>query len=151
MFTSILFPTDGSPLSDSVSGKVIQFAQLNHAGIVAINVVQPLPFSPMGDGGVLIDAGVYDTQMHASAQQNLDRIALAAQVAGVPFQAEVATSSSPYEEIIAAAEKFGCDIIVMASHGRSGLSKLFIGSETEKVLGHTALPVLVLHHPTQPS
>jgi nucleotide-binding universal stress UspA family protein len=56
----------------------------------------------------------------------------------------IAVSPNPYEEIVAAAEKYGCDLIMMASHGRSGLSKLLMGSETQSVLSHTTLPVLVL-------
>ncbi|CDG85294.1 universal stress protein [Janthinobacterium agaricidamnosum] len=144
MFTKILLPTDGSPLSDSATVTVIEFAKLNQAAIVAVSVVQPLPFAPLGDGSIVLDASEYEHQMRVSAQHNLDKVQAAARAADVPFDGVVALSPSPYEEIVAAASKFNCDIIIMASHGRKGLNKLFIGSETQKVLAHTTLPVMVL-------
>jgi nucleotide-binding universal stress UspA family protein len=70
-------------------------------------------------------------------------VANAASAAGIPFQGVITTSTSPSDEIVEAAKKFNCDIILMASHGRSGLEKLLLGSETQKVLSHTTLPVLV--------
>lgn len=144
MFKTILLPTDGSQLSEKATATAIQFAQLNRAKIVAISVVQPFPLSSFGDGGVMFDASVYEQQMQDAAQHNVDKVGAAAQAAGVPFEAVVALSVSPYDEIVAAATEYNCDIIVMASHGRKGLNKLFIGSETQKVLAHTSLPVLVL-------
>ncbi|HAT33636.1 MAG TPA: universal stress protein [Janthinobacterium sp.] len=144
MFKTILLPTDGSELSEKATATAIQFAQLNQAKIVAISVVQPFPFSPMADGGIVIDAGLYERQMQEAAQRSLDKVGRAAQAANVPFEGVVALSISPYEEIVAAASKHNCDIILMASHGRTGLNKLFLGSETQKVLAHTTLPVMVL-------
>lgn len=146
MFKSILLPTDGSPLSEKASATAIQFAQLNGARIVAVTVVAPYPLMPtVADAGPVIDASVYDQQMQTSAHHSISAVEAAAQAAGVPFLGVVALSGNPYEEIIETAQKYGCDIIVMASHGRSALSKLFLGSETDKVLAHTQLPVLVLH------
>ncbi|MET3134856.1 nucleotide-binding universal stress UspA family protein [Oxalobacteraceae bacterium GrIS 1.11] len=144
MFKTILLPTDGSELSDKASATAIEFAQLNQAKIVAISVVQPFPYSPMGDGGVVLDAGLYEKQMQEVAQHNIDKVGAAARAANVPFEGVVALSLSPYEEIVAAAATHQCDIILMASHGRTGLNKLFLGSETQKVLAHTTLPVMVL-------
>ena len=144
MFNTILFPTDGSPLSDKAAETALAFAQLNKAKLVAISVVQPFPFSPMADGGVVLDAGLYEEQMHTAAQQAVDKLGQAAQAAGLAFEGLVAISPSPYEEIVNAAANYHCDIILMASHGRKGLNKLFVGSETQKVLGHTQVPVLVL-------
>lgn len=144
MFKTILFPSDGSALSDKAAVSVIEFAKLNQAQIVVVSVVQPFPFSPMGDGGIVMDIGVYEKQMRDAAQIGIDKIGAAAREAGLAFQSVITVSPSPYEEIVDAAAKFGCDIILMASHGRKGLNKLFVGSETQKVLGHTNLPVLVL-------
>ena len=146
MFKTILLPTDGSPLSDKATATAIEFAQLNGASIVAVTVIPPYPLMPtVADAGPVIDAGIYDKQMETNARHSLEAVEAAARSAGVPFQGVVALSGSPYEEIVEAATKYHCDIIVMASHSRSGLSKLFLGSETDKVLSHTALPVLVLH------
>ncbi len=144
MFKTILLPTDGSPLSEKATATAIQFAQLNQAKIVAISVVQPFPFSPISDGGAVFDARQYEREMHEAAQVNLDKVGVAAREAQVPFEGVVTLAVSPYEAIVDTAAKYGCDIIMMASHGRKGLNKLFLGSETQKVLAHTTLPVMVL-------
>ena len=144
MFNTILFPTDGSPLSDKAAETAIAFAQLNKAKLVAIRVVQPFPFSPMADGGIVLDASLYEPQMHESAQRAIDKISVAARAANIAFEGVVSVSPSPHEEIVNTAESYHCDIILMASHGRKGLNKLFVGSETQKVLAHTHLPVMVL-------
>jgi nucleotide-binding universal stress UspA family protein len=73
----------------------------------------------------------------------VQRVADAAKSAGVPCETVALLSYSPYEEIIQTAEKFRCDLIFMASHGRRGLTRLFLGSETQKVLAHSTIPVLV--------
>ena len=144
MFNTILFPTDGSPLSDKAAETALAFAQLNKAKLVAISVVQPFPFSPMADGGIVLDASLYEQQMHESAQRAIDKISVAARAANIAFEGVVSVSPSPHEEIVNTAESYHCDIILMASHGRKGLNKLFVGSETQKVLAHTHLPVMVL-------
>jgi nucleotide-binding universal stress UspA family protein len=144
MFTSILLPTDGSDLSDKATATAVQFAKLNQARIVAISVIQPLPFTAVGDGGVMIDSGQFATQMQTAARSHIDKVAAAANAAGVPFEGLITMSPSPSDEIVEAAKKFNCDIILMASHGRSGLNRLLLGSETQKVLAHTTLPVMVL-------
>jgi nucleotide-binding universal stress UspA family protein len=144
MFKSILLPTDGSDLSDKATATAVQFAKLNQAKIIAITVIQPLPFSSMGDSGAVIDSGQFATQMQDAARRHIDKVAAAALAADIPFEGLITMSPSPYEEIVEAAKKHGCDIIVMASHGRTGLNRLFLGSETQKVLAHTMLPVMVL-------
>ena len=144
MFKTILFPTDGSPLSDQAANTAIAFAQLNQAKLVAVSVVQPFPFSPMADGGIVLDASLYEQQMNESAQRAIEKIGEAARAANVAFEGVVALSPSPHEEIVNTAQAYQCDIILMASHGRKGLNKLFVGSETQKALAHTHLPVMVL-------
>jgi len=144
MFKNILLPTDGSSLSEKATAIAVNFARIHGARIVSVCVAQPFPFVPMGDGAVIPDAEVFDTQMTGAARASVEKVAAACAAAGVPFEGVIANSASPYEEIIAAADKYNCDIILMASHGRKGLNKLFLGSETQKVLAHTELPVLVL-------
>jgi len=145
MFKSILLPTDGSPLSDKALATAIEFAQLTGGKITAICVIQPAPFNAITDVGVVLDASGYLDEMRLSAEEHVKRVDAAATAAGVPFSGLVAFSTTPYEEIIAAAEQHQCDLILMASHGRSGFDKFLMGSETQKVLEHTKLPVLVLH------
>ncbi|MEG2033050.1 MAG: universal stress protein [Janthinobacterium sp.] len=96
------------------------------------------------DGGIVLDASLYEQQMNESAQRAIEKIGEAARAAGVAFEGVVAVSPSPHDEIVNAAQTYHCDIILMASHGRKGLNKLFVGSETQKVLAHTHLPVMVL-------
>ena len=75
----------------------------------------------------------------------LSKLAGAAAEAGVPCDTTAVIDDPPYQAIIAVAEKRGCDLVVMASHGRKGIQALLLGSETNKVLTHTRIPVLVLH------
>ena len=147
MFTSILLPVDGSDVSDKSIATAIQFARLNQARLVAITVIEPMPMAmaPMGDGSVVLDTANYTLQMQEAARSHIDKVGDAARAAGIVFDGVIATSHVPYEEIVEAAKKFSCDIIIMAPHGYTGLSKLLLGSQTDKVLSHTALPVLVLH------
>lgn len=144
MFKNILLPTDGSDLAVKATETAVRFAQVHGARIVAISVAQPFPFVPLTDGAVVPDAEVFETQITTAAQANINKVATACAAASVPFEGIVSNSHTPYKDIVDAAQKHNCDIILMASHGRGGLSKLLLGSETQKVLAHTTLPVLVL-------
>lgn len=145
MFSNILFPTDGSELAAKVTATVIELARKHGGKIVTVSVLQPYPFVPMDDTGVAVpDVGVYEARMMDITTDNVNKVAAAASAAGVPCETVTSMSASPYQAIVETAEKHGCDAIVMASHGRKGLNKLFLGSETQKVLAHTTLPVLVL-------
>jgi nucleotide-binding universal stress UspA family protein len=144
MFKSILLPTDGSELSDKATATAIEFAKLHQARIVSIAVITPLPFSSIGDSGAVIDSGQFATQMQKAAEHHLEKVANAAAAANIPFESVLSTSLSPHEEIVETAKKYHCDLIMMASHGRKGLKGLLLGSETQKVLAHTTLPVMVL-------
>lgn len=144
MFKSILLPTDGSDLSDKATAIAIDFARLHQARIVAVTVIQPVLMPSLGDSGAMIDTGQYENQMQSAARHHIEKVTSAARAAGIPCEGVIAMSPNPYEEIVEAAKKYGCDLIMMASHGRKGLNKLFLGSETQRVLSHTTLPVLVL-------
>ena len=91
-----------------------------------------------------IDPGMYEENVRALAEQNVKKIADAAEAAGIVCETVTVLSFAPDEEIVNAAKKYNCDVIFMASHGRSGLSRLFLGSKTQKVLAHSSVPVLVL-------
>lgn len=144
MFKSILLPTDGSQLSERAAQTAIEFAKIHGARMTAVSVIVPLPVVPLADAAVLPDAGLYDLKMRRNVEAGLDKIVAAAAAAGVPCDAVLGEAVSPYEVIVKTAEERHCDIILMASHGRKGLNKLLLGSETQKVLAHTHLPVLVL-------
>ena len=144
MFKTILLPTDGSDLSDKATATAVEFAKLNRAKIVGITVIQPLPLSSMGDGGAVIDSGQFAVKMQEAARSYIDKVAAAARAADIPFEGVISVSHTPYEEIVEAAKKFDCDLIMMASHGHKGINKLLLGSQTDTVLAHTTVPVLVL-------
>ncbi|HEX2530921.1 MAG TPA: universal stress protein [Burkholderiaceae bacterium] len=144
MFKTILVPTDGSSLSDKAINTAIEFAKLAGGKIIGISVAEPYPFSPLAESSVAAGAGIYEDKMLELANERVQKVADAAKAANIPCETMVAQSFNPYEEILNAAKEFGCDAIFMASHGRKGLNRLFVGSETQKVLGHSTIPVMVL-------
>ncbi|RJG07197.1 universal stress protein [Noviherbaspirillum cavernae] len=144
MFKTILVPTDGSALSEKAIAPAIEFAQKCGSKIIGLSVAEPYPFATILESSSAIESGVYEERMRELAETYVQKIAVAAHNAGVACETSVAQSFAPHEEIINTADKFHCDAIFMASHGRRGFSKLFIGSETQKVLAHSTIPVLVL-------
>lgn len=143
MFKTILIPTDGSALSAKAVDAAIEFAKFSAAKVIGLSVAEPYPFAPLAESSMASDPALYEENMRALAQQHVDKLAEAASKADVRCETLIAQSFNPYEEIIKAANHFSCDVIFMASHGRKGLSRLFVGSETQKVLAHTTIPVLV--------
>jgi nucleotide-binding universal stress UspA family protein len=125
MYRHILIPTDGSELAWRGAAHGLALAKSVGARVSVINVVEPL-FAVTGD--------------FASV---LDRVANAAKETGVSCETIQLENVPPHEAIIATAEDKGCDLIVMSSHGFSGLSMLLIGSVTNKVLTYAKTPVLV--------
>jgi nucleotide-binding universal stress UspA family protein len=144
MYKKILVPTDGSELSQQAVDAAIDFAHCCGSELVAISVAEPYPLLPGIEGAMTIDPGIESRVLRDLAQHNVDQVANAAAVAGVPCQTTIAMSFNPHEEIIHAAEENGCDVIFMASHGRRGLSRLLAGSVTQKVLAYATVPVMVL-------
>lgn len=143
MFKSILVPTDGSPIAEKVFGPAIAAAKNNDGRLVAVCVAPPGGPHPT-EGSVIPDYGrQYEQDVLRSAQQNAQRLVDAACAAGVPCETVVTRSDDPAGEIVRAAEQFGCDVIFIASHGRRGISRLFAGSETQRVLAESRIPVLV--------
>ncbi len=144
MFKTILVPTDGSERSDKAIVNAIDYARHCNARIIGISVAEPYPFSPLAESSMAIDPGIYEDNVRSLAEQHVKKIADAAREANVTCETVTVLSFAPDEEIVNAAKKFNCDVIFMASHGRSGLSRLFLGSKTQKVLAHSTVPVLVL-------
>jgi nucleotide-binding universal stress UspA family protein len=145
MFKTILVPTDGSALSEKAAIAAIELAGELHGKVVAVSVAQPYPYSPLLDEPVSVKARDYEEAAMAAAQSYMDRLKKMADEHHVTLETVVAQSFDPYKEIIDTAEQRHCDAIFMASHGRKGLSKLFLGSQTQKVLAHTGIPVTVFH------
>jgi nucleotide-binding universal stress UspA family protein len=150
MFTHLLVPTDGSPLSDIAIQMAVTVAKENHAKLTALHV---LPEFRVFAYGAEMPA---DTEEHflkvarQHAEDYLAAVTKAATQAGVECETVATTRAHPYEAIVSIATQRSCDLIVMASHGRSGLRALLIGSETQKVLTHSDVPVLVVRPPAPP-
>lgn len=143
MFKHLLVPTDGSPLSAKAIKAAVEFAKMAGARITAISVAEPYPYLAVADAGYLPDGSRYDVEMQQFAERFVTEAAELATASGVPCDTRIALAFSPYQEIVKAADELGCDAIFMASHGRKGINRLFVGSETQKVLAHTTLPVMV--------
>jgi nucleotide-binding universal stress UspA family protein len=143
MFKHILLPTDGSERSEAAIQKGIQFAKSINAKVTGFHVI--LPFHVFTTQSKMLEdtKEQYERESKAQAEQFLGVIKKAAEKAGVSCDTDYVTSDDPYKMIISAAEKRGCDLIMMASHGRRGVQGLLIGSETQKVLTHSKIPVLV--------
>jgi len=119
MFKHLLVPTDGSPLSAKAAKAAVEFAAAVGARITALSVAEPYPYSALAESTYLPDQSRYEKEMQDNARRFVT------------------------EEITNTAKDLGCDAIFMASHGRKGINRLFVGSETQKVLAHTMLPVMV--------
>ena len=136
MYRHILIPTDGSELAEHG----LALAKSLAAKVSVIFVVEP--FSEL-TGRFLEAVATYAQLRREQAASALNRVANAAKEAGVSCETIQVENEQPHQGIIAAAEEKGCDLVVMSSHGRSGLSKLLVGSVANKVLAHAKTPVLV--------
>ncbi len=143
MFKKILVPTDGSALSDKAVQAALDFAAATGASVVGLSVAQQYPFMLMPEAGAMVDLSTYEEIQDKSAQQAMDKFRQMAGATKVACEVTATRGIHPYEEIIKTATGRGCDLIWMASHGRKGLDKLLLGSETQRVLSHASIPVLV--------
>jgi len=145
MFKNILIPTDGSKLSERAIASGAAFAKGIKARITGCYVVEPFRPYYFGDYIPPDMPTPKEFERHAreAGEKYLERIAAAARAAGLTYSGSVVMADTPYAGIINAAKKGKCDLIFMASHGRSGLSGVLLGSETHKVLTHSKIPVLV--------
>jgi len=147
MFKHLLLPTDGSKLSDRAVQRGIEFAKSIGARVTTVHVIPE--FRMMADESFALPTSAdlkrrYDKEAKARAEKMLAKIGEKAAAAAVKYDAVAVTGNVPYEQIIETAKKCKCDLIMMASHGRRGLSGLLLGSETSKVLTHSKIPVLVV-------
>ena len=145
MFRNILVPTDGSLLSRKAIKRAIQLAKEQKARVTGY-YVGPTWESRGGDESIAY--GSVSPQQHAASVEKtatriLGAVRREAAKAGVPCSCSFSTDEYPYVKIVEAAQRNGCDLILMATHGRRGISRLLLGSETSKVLAHSKIPVLV--------
>ena len=146
MYKRILIATDGSELSDKAVESGLSLAALTGATVIALKVVPRYPRSYF-EGGLPVDASDIrriEKQWSDAAQVLVNKVKARGSDEGVSVKAVVVKSDLIAEAVIAAAKKHNCDLIVMASHGRKGIKRLLLGSETQHVLTHSHIPVLVL-------
>jgi nucleotide-binding universal stress UspA family protein len=146
MFKNILVPSDGSSLSQKAVKEAIALAKVSGAKLTALHVYPKFSGSPYGTFGPAEDVleEAHNRQAREQGDKLFASVAKQAEAAGVSFASALVESNDVWKQIIAVARKKKCDLICMASHGRRGLSGVVLGSETQKVLTHTDIPVLVL-------
>ncbi len=147
MFKKILVATDGSPLSIAAASAAIEFAAVSGASIVGLSLAQLYPYMLMPEAGAMVDLSMYEEAQDQIAEQAVKKLVEQARTAGVSCITVTKRAVHPYEEIISTAQENLCDLIWMASHGRRGLDKLLLGSETQRVLTHSTIPVMVYRQP----
>jgi nucleotide-binding universal stress UspA family protein len=143
VFQHILFATDGSPASKLAAEQCMRFAGQVGARVTAVHVVMPLhlfTYEPMATEELRAHYRRYRDDHARECMAPLDELARAN---GVRLESLVIEADAPYEAIIRASHDHACDLVAMASHGNKGLKAVLIGSQTQKVLTHSALPVLV--------
>lgn len=147
MYKNILLPTDGSPLSDRAVNAAIHLAKLTGARIIAFHALEPYPlqeaYTAEGSGIPELNPEHFAERSRDYAKRVLDKITAAATIENVVCTTAWVVSHSASQAIVDKANEAGCDLIVMASHGRRGLQGFLLGSETQKVLTHSSIPVLV--------
>ena len=145
MYRHILVPTDGTELSYESAEHAIALARSLGAKITTIHVMPEYLAPAFAESPSFVQKSYEEfvRATEADADKAMAAVATAAKDAGVACEQIRVRDAQPYRHIIDAAAKQGCDLIFMASHGRRGLSALLLGSETNKVLTHTRIPVLV--------
>lgn len=146
MFKKILIPTDGSPLSAQAANAGVTFARSIGAEVVALNVTQPFA-ATIGFDGMAAAYAITDEDYEKAAADQADKylknILDRAETAGVKAEFRAVSNFNVADGIVQAAQESGCDMIFIGSHGRSGLSRLLLGSVTAKVLSLATVAVLV--------
>ena len=142
MYQRILVPSDGSDLSKKAVQTAVSLARLCGAQLRAISVKEPFPYSALSEMQPVPPQEFYDAQERL-ANSRVQAVMDAAQAAGIACKGHTVEALHHWEAILYHARAEEADLIVMASHGRRGLNALLLGSETQKVLTHSTIPVMV--------
>ncbi len=143
MFKTILIPTDGSDLSEKAMKQAMQFAKSEGAKAIGLHVTEPYHVFAVAPEMVTDTREIYERDSQLAAARCLAKVEDMARTVGVSCECINEKHEHPYEAIIKTAKSKGCDLIAMASHGRRGLQGLLLGSQTNLVLTHSTIPVLV--------
>ena len=143
MFKRILVPTDGSDITTKAINTALDLAKAGAGQMFAVSVKEPFPYSAISEMQPVPPQEFYDAQERI-ATARVKAVQDAATAAGVGCSAHTVEALHPWEAIIDHAKRQECDLLVMASHGRRGVTALLLGSETQKVLTQSTVPVLVV-------
>jgi nucleotide-binding universal stress UspA family protein len=143
MFKRILVPTDGSDITSKAVNTAIELARAGGGQLMTISVKEPFPYSAISEMQPVPPQEFYDAQERIAAER-VQAVVAAAKAAGMACSGHTVEALHPWEAILDHAKAQQCDIIVMASHGRRGVAALLLGSETQRVLIHSTLPVLIV-------
>jgi len=143
MYRHLMVPLDDSPLSVDTVGRAVELARALGAKVTFFHAKADYGGSSVGALERVMSPAAFNENMAGEARALLAKAEVVAREAGVAYDSLAMTSDRPHEAILDAAEARGCDLIFMASHGRRGVRNLMLGSQTQKVLQHTTIPVLV--------
>ena len=143
MYKRILIPTDGTSITSHAVEAALGLARLAGGELFAVAVKEPFPYSAISEMQPVPPQEFYDAQERI-ASSRVKAVVDAAKAAGIACSGHTVEALHPWEAILDHAKTQQCDLIVMASHGRRGISALLLGSETQRVLIHSTLPVLVV-------
>ncbi|MGE5863565.1 MAG: universal stress protein [Rhizobacter sp.] len=143
MFQRILIPTDGSDITHKSVSAALSLAASVGARVYVLSVKEPFPYSAISEMQPTPPQEFFEAQERI-ASTRVREVAQLAETQGVVCETHTVEALHPWEAIIELAQQKACDLIVMASHGRRGVTALLLGSETQKVLTHSKVPVLVV-------
>lgn len=143
MYRHLLIATDGSELAEKAVAEGLALAKELKAAVTAVTVTEPVVSLFAGEAAIALPIEDYESAATTSAAAILARVSLASKTSGVPCETVHVKNHFPAEGIVETAQARKCDLIVMASHGRRGLAKLFLGSQAARVLGSSPVPVLI--------
>jgi len=143
MYRHLMVPLDDSPLSVETAGRAVELARTLGAKITFFHAQSDYGASSIGALERVMSPSAFNEGMAGEARALLAKAEVVAREVGVPYDSLRVTSDRPHQAILDAAQARGCDLIFIASHGRRGIKGLMLGSETQKVLQHTTIPVLV--------
>ena len=143
MFNRILVPTDGSDITKKAVDTAINLAKSVNAKLYTLSVKEPFPYSAISEMQPTPPQEFFDAQERIAAAR-VKEVRETAERMGLQCEGHTVEALHPWEAVIEHARRHECDLIVMASHGRRGVTALLLGSETQKVLTHSKVPVLVV-------
>ncbi len=143
MYKHILIATDGSELAGKALEQGLSLAKALAARVTIVTVTEPWATQITGEAAIAFPIEMYDKSVAANAADILAKASAVAAKSGVPFDTLHVKERYPAEGILDAAKSKGCDAVVMASHGRRGLSRLLLGSQADNVVKHSTIPVII--------